>query len=76
MKLYPNPAGDVLHVDIDPSLLPATEIIIYNVQGIALIHKHLQGYTHTISLGDLTRGLYFVSIKNGPRRLRHKIVIK
>ena len=75
VRLFPNPAGDVLYVDIDPSLLPATEIIIYNVQGIALIHKHLQGYNHTISLGDLTRGLYFVSIKNGAHCLRHKIMI-
>ncbi len=76
IRLYPNPASDVLHVDIDPSLLPATEIIIYNIRGVALKHLHLQGYQHTINLGDLNKGLYFVSINNGPHRLRHKIVIK
>jgi photosystem II stability/assembly factor-like uncharacterized protein len=75
VKLYPNPANDVLHVDIDHSLLPSTEIIIYNVQGVALKHKHVNGYTHTISLGDLHKGLYFVRIKNGPHILWHKIII-
>jgi photosystem II stability/assembly factor-like uncharacterized protein len=74
-RLYPNPASDVLHVEIDPSLLPATEIIIYNIQGVALKHKHLQGYNHTINIGSLSKGLYFVSIKNGSRRQLQKIII-
>ena len=75
VRLYPNPAKDVLHVDIDHSLMPTTEIIIYNVQGVALKHKHLHGYNHTISLGGLNKGLYFVSIKNGTHRLLHRIII-
>jgi hypothetical protein len=75
IKTYPNPARDVLHVEIDPSLLPATEIIIYNIQGVALKHKHLQGYNHTINTGGLSKGLYFVSIKNGSRRQLQKIII-
>jgi photosystem II stability/assembly factor-like uncharacterized protein len=75
VRLYPNPVKDVLHVDIDPSLLPTTEIIIYNVQGIALKHKHLNGYNHTISLGGLSKGFYFVSIKNGSYRQQHKIIV-
>jgi photosystem II stability/assembly factor-like uncharacterized protein len=74
-RLYPNPASDVLHVEIDPSLLPATEIIVYNIQGVALKHLHVQGYNHTINLVDLARGLYFVSIKNGAHRLLQKIII-
>ena len=75
VRLYPNPARDVLHVEIDPSLLPATEIIIYNVRGDALKHLHLQGYNHTISLAGLNKGFYFVSIKNGSHRLQHRIII-
>ena len=75
VKLYPNPASDVLHMDIDPSLLPTTEIIIYNVGGVALKHLHLQGYNHTINIGSLSKGLYFVSIKNGSHRQLQKIII-
>jgi hypothetical protein len=75
ISIYPNPASDVLHVEIDPSLLPSTEIVIYNIQGVALKHLHLQGYNHTINTGGLNKGLYFVSIKNGSHRLLQKIII-
>ncbi len=75
VRLYPNPARDVLHVDIDHSLLPTSEITIYNISGVALKQINLQGHNHAISLSSLNKGLYFISIKNGPHRLRHKILI-
>ncbi len=75
VKLYPNPASDVLHVEISPFLLPTTEFIIYNTQGVALKHLQVQGYNHTINIGGLSKGLYFVSIKNGSHLLLQKIII-
>ncbi len=75
VRLYPNPATEVLHLDIDHSLLPTSEITIYNISGVALKHKHLQGYHHKIDLSAFNKGLYLVSIKNGHHHLRHKIII-
>ena len=56
LRLYPNPASQVLHLE---SNFDKGQISIYDITG----HKVYQGeYQHEISLSNLNDGLYFIQI--------------
>jgi hypothetical protein len=69
LRLYPNPASDVLHINFGKNL-PAQgySITLHNVLGRCVLHQPVSGIIQNITLNELTPGVYYVSIlKNGTK---------
>lgn len=65
IRLYPNPAGDLLTVEGMDALYPAS-IELVDLHG-RVIHSRLEDEVETLQLNtsDLSPGLYFVRVKQG-----------
>lgn len=57
-RVYPNPAGDVLHVDV----VGAGEYQIINVMGQVLMAGRVDGEMRQIDVSGLLPGMYFITI--------------
>ena len=66
--VYPNPAGDVLHVVVDE----ATDAVICDMVGSQVMRASLVAGDNTLSLGSLMRGVYLLRLYGG--KVCHKIV--
>ena len=66
--VYPNPAGDVLHVVVDE----ATDAVICDMVGSQVMRASLVAGDNTLSLGSLMRGVYLLRLDGG--KVCHKIV--
>lgn len=66
--VYPNPAGDVLHVVVDE----ATDAVICDMIGSQVMRASLVAGDNTLSLGSLMRGVYLLRLDGG--KVCHKIV--
>ena len=75
IKISPNPAKDILNIDITTSLYTTKElsIKINDVLGKELV---LTDYQKQINISELETGIYFVSIMQGNKTLVTKKVIK
>lgn len=60
-KIYPNPATDVLHVDLSFQQKTPTTITFYNLQGATIWQTILHNLSNEISL-NLPQGLYLLEI--------------
>ncbi|MCF8428646.1 MAG: T9SS type A sorting domain-containing protein, partial [Bacteroidia bacterium] len=60
IKVYPNPATDILHID---NLQSNTTISILDVTGKEIIKFSSDKLDATISLTNLSSGLYFIKIQ-------------
>jgi len=57
VRIYPNPVADQLTIDTDQQIL---ETIVRDLNGRVVDHKRLD---NSISIGDLSSGLYMLSIR-------------
>jgi len=72
IKVYPNPATDILHID---NLQSASVISILDVTGKEIIKFNSEKLDTTISLTNLSSGLYFIKIQTMEKEiLIHKIL--
>jgi hypothetical protein len=66
MALYPNPANDVLNISFSSDKNKAVTIEIYNIQGMLI--KELKSNSNpkvTVSIADLSAGLYLLKANDG-----------
>ena len=71
--IYPNPAKTEVTVDAT-SLDKETTLILEDVLGQALVTKNITTST-TIDLGNFSDGVYFIELRQGPKRAIKKFVI-
>jgi hypothetical protein len=75
VKVYPNPAQDILNVDWQESNLQAEKLSILNASGqIQGIHQVL-GRTHELNIDQLPPGIYYLKIE-GKEKLAFKKFLK
>lgn len=74
ISLYPNPVTDILKLEFN-SAYPG-EIIILNLLGQSILSRKVSNKTMEIDLTDLKRGVYFLEIKMGEKRLTKKFIKK
>ncbi|MCR4858567.1 MAG: T9SS type A sorting domain-containing protein [Bacteroidales bacterium] len=85
MKLYPNPAGDVLHVEFEGLSDPQGTITVTNIMGVVQYvetsqcgvetsHCGVSTNVFSIDVSDLAPGLYVVSFRNGKGVVVRKFV--
>ena len=82
LNIYPNPATDKLHINIDLPTQTDLEIRLLNAMGtlVSVLEKKpaVSGhYSHSFSIGEmaLKPGLYFISIRTGINKTNKKIVV-
>jgi hypothetical protein len=63
-KLYPNPANDFINIALSENTR-ASHYIIYNLLGIKILEGELYCNAATISLSNLSDGMYFLKVYNG-----------
>ncbi|MEO6883787.1 MAG: T9SS type A sorting domain-containing protein [Bacteroidia bacterium] len=77
VKVYPNPATNLLNVAVDMQQLKSGSICLYNTTGQAVECEELSGNITTLSTNNLTSGLYYYRITDGEGNLvkADKIII-
>ena len=64
MKLYPNPATNTLHVELEGLDDPQGTITVADITGVVVQHVETSQRGVTIDVSHLTPGLYVVSFRN------------
>ncbi len=77
LQLYPNPATNALHVQLE-DVNTDYKIAIYNTLGSLLFEStnQLSNSTNSINIGHLNSGIYFVQITDSENRIYQKRLIK
>ena len=64
LSVYPNPATDVLNININNVSFKNSSVRITNVSGQELINTNMSGTDKQINIEGLSNGIYFVNIIN------------
>ena len=77
MWIYPNPAKDLLHIELQPTSLPA-QVVFWDALGRQVLTQPLYATTTTLSVAPLQNGLFLVAVtdKTGKRLVRKLIIQK
>jgi hypothetical protein len=64
LNVYPNPAKEVLNVDIGLKF-DDLEVVIFDMLGNQIINEHLRNQHTSLNIQNLSSGVYFVKVMNG-----------
>jgi hypothetical protein len=64
-NVYPNPANNVLNIDIRNSASNKYHYAIYSMNGVMAAQGHLGNNVNSIDVSTLSSGMHFISITNG-----------
>jgi hypothetical protein len=64
MSVYPNPASDVLNININNASFKNSNISIYNISGNEVMNTTMIGASTQLNIESLSNGVYFVKVKN------------
>ena len=79
-RVYPNPATDVLNIEVNASQASEMSINVYNIMGQNVMSKNVNittgMNTRSISTSELTSGIYFVTVKANGFENTMKFIVK
>ena len=79
-RVYPNPATDVLNIEVNASQASEMSINVYNIMGQNVMSKNVNITTgintRSISTSELTSGIYFVTVKANGFENTMKFIVK
>ncbi len=79
-RVYPNPATDVLNIEVNASQASEMSINVYNIMGQNVMSKNVNinsGINRpSISTSELTSGIYFVTVKANGFENTMKFIVK
>jgi hypothetical protein len=75
-SLYPNPASDIVTLNIDNRNNAALTLNIYNITGTLVRQKILKQYQKQINIRNLSNGFYLVTIKSKDLSITQKLIIQ
>jgi hypothetical protein len=75
-NLYPNPASDIVTLNINNSNIADFEIKIYNIMGYLVRSESLKQNQQKINVGDLNNGIYMIEIKSKEWSEKQKLIIQ
>lgn len=73
-SLFPNPAHDIVNLDIENTNNPDIIFTIYNMFGKLVKSERL--IRKQIDISDLCNGMYMLEIKSNEGTARRKIIIR
>lgn len=62
---YPNPANNILNIDIQNNSSNKYRYTIYSMNGVMAAQGHLNNSVNSIDVSTLASGMHFISITNG-----------
>jgi PKD repeat protein len=74
VSIYPNPARDVLNIQLEGNKTEAL-LTIYNTQGKTMVSKQIQQDNTAISMDDLAPGVYIIRLEYGQNVLIRRMVV-
>ena len=74
LKLYPNPTKDILNVEVDEFSTFAV-IYIVDIMGKIIYNQKIESYLTTISTNFFNKGMYFLTITDGSKKITKKFVV-
>ena len=79
-RVYPNPATDVLNIEVNASQASEMSISVYNIMGQNVMNKSVNlttgMNTPSISTSELNSGIYFVTVKANGFENTMKFIVK
>jgi hypothetical protein len=63
MLVYPNPANDVLNININNSSFK-NSIVVYNVSGAEVLKTNMANSSAQLNIENLSNGVYLVKVSN------------
>ena len=79
-RVYPNPATDVLNIEVNASQASEMSISVYNIMGQNVMNQNVNittgMNTRSISTSELNSGIYFVTVKANGFENTMKFVVK
>ena len=79
-RVYPNPATDVLNIEVNASQASQMNISVYNIMGQKVMEQNTTVSTGinvpSISTAELTSGIYFVTVKANGFENTMKFIVK
>jgi hypothetical protein len=75
-SLYPNPASDMLTLNIEGEKINEQVIIIYNMMGVMVKTEIIKQNQQQINLGDLSNGVYNVALKSKDLTVNKRLIIQ
>ncbi len=76
ISLYPNPASDIVSLNINITNNAGLILNIYNVNGILVKSELLKKTQQQINIEDLSNGIYMVEIKSKELTEKQKLIIQ
>ncbi|MFL5765683.1 MAG: T9SS type A sorting domain-containing protein [Bacteroidia bacterium] len=76
LSIYPNPASDVININLEGIKDQYIELSLYDVTGRKTKYLKTSEKTFSISRGDLPDGIYFVEVVAGEKVLSKKVILK
>jgi hypothetical protein len=64
ISVYPNPANDLLNIDITNANFKNSEVVIYNISGTEVLKTNLTSNSARLNIEALSAGVYFVRVIN------------
>ena len=74
--IYPNPATDIVTLNINNANNKDLEINIYDITGTLVKSEILKQNQQKINIGDLSNGVYMVSIKSKDLTENQRLIIQ
>jgi hypothetical protein len=65
IKIFPNPVGDFLNIELSVLKEASASLEIFTLDGRVVVHTLLGNLTNRISVSALAKGLYFCRVQNG-----------
>ena len=58
MKLYPNPANDIIQIELDTELNESVILSIFDLSGRVVLEEKIKAATSSLDISDLSKGAY------------------
>ena len=80
MDVYPNPTNDIFNISFVSEEIQSLSIKVLNIVGKVIFEESLDQfvgeYTKQISLGDYSKGIYFLEISDNIGIINKKIILQ
>lgn len=70
-SFYPNPVQDVINVQSEQTV---DQVVLYNITGQKVLDQKLNATNAQLSIGDLTQGVYLMTVTSGNVSSTYKVV--
>jgi hypothetical protein len=64
LSVYPNPATDVLNINISNANFKNSEVVVYNISGIEILKTNMANNNAQLNIESLSNGVYFLKVSN------------